>query len=161
MQSLQDLADVPADLDKDAVRGAVMENCAIQLSYAIKDPETAEWLARSTGTIQVDDEMRTVQRNVALAETVDPERRIRQAERYFIDENMFLMLPKGCAVLSVPGELARFVFTSPVNVEKTPAAREIRPAAGQTPPLSPQQTQQQHTQQAQRPAQPEAEEDFL
>jgi hypothetical protein len=156
MQSLQDLSDVPADLDKDAVRGAVMENCAIQLSYAIKDPETAEWLARSTGTVQVDDEMRTVQRNVALAETVDPERRIRQAERYLIDENMFLMLPKGCAVLSVPGQLARFVFTSPLKVEKTPAAREIRPAAGQTPPPAPQQTQQ-----AQRPAQPEAEEDFL
>jgi len=163
MQSLQDLADVPGDLDKDAVRGAVMENCAIQLSYAIKDPETAEWLARSTGTIQVDDEMRTVQRNVALAETVDPERRIRQAERYFIDENMFLMLPKGCAVLSVPGELARFVFTSPVNVEKNPAAREIRPAADQTPPSSPQQTQQQQTQQAQQGQRPSASEaeDFL
>jgi hypothetical protein len=72
-QSLQDLADCPADLDKDAVRGAVMENCAIQLSYAIKDPETAEWLARSTGKIQVDDEMRRVERNIALSETVLPE----------------------------------------------------------------------------------------
>jgi hypothetical protein len=35
---------------------------------------------------------------------------------------MFLMLPKGCSVLTVPGELARFVFTAPVAVEKNPAA---------------------------------------
>lgn len=125
-QSLQDLADCPADLDKDAVRGAVMENCAIQVSYAIKDPETAEWLARSTGKIQVDDEMRRVERNLALAETVLPERTIRQSERFFIDENMFLMLPKGCAVLTVPGELARFVFAAPVAVGKDPAAVTVK-----------------------------------
>lgn len=125
-QSLQDLADCPADLDKDAVRGAVMENCAIQVSYAIKDPETAEWLARSTGKIQVDDEMRRVERNLALAETVLPERTIRQSERFFIDENMFLMLPKGCAVFTVPGELARFVFAAPVAVGKDPAAVTVK-----------------------------------
>ncbi|MDI6751137.1 MAG: type IV secretory system conjugative DNA transfer family protein [Rhodocyclaceae bacterium] len=129
-QSLQDLADCPADLDKEAVRGAVMENCAIQLSYAVKDPETAEWLARSTGKIQVDDEMRRVERNLALSETVLPERTIRQSERYFIDENMFLMLPKACAVLTAPGQLARFVFTSPVKVEKDPAARAIVATGG-------------------------------
>ena len=35
-----------------------MENCAIQLSYRIKDPDTAEWLAASTGIILVDDETR-------------------------------------------------------------------------------------------------------
>ncbi len=128
-QSLQDLADVPADLDKDAVRGAVMENCAIQLSYSIKDPETADWLARSTGKIQVDDELRHVERNIALSETVLPERTIRQSERFFIDENMFLMLPKACAVLSMPGELARFVFTAPVQVDKNPAAVAVVPTA--------------------------------
>lgn len=38
-QSLQDLADMPADLGKDAVRGSVMENCAIQLSESPPDPE--------------------------------------------------------------------------------------------------------------------------
>lgn len=130
MQSLQDLADCPADLDRDAVRGAVMENCAIQISYAVADPETAEWLARSTGKIQVDDEMRRVERNVALAETVLPERTIRQSERYLIDENMFLMMPKACAVLRVPRELARFVFTASVAVEKDPAAVAVSATGG-------------------------------
>lgn len=116
-QSLQDLADCPADLDKDAVRGSVMENCAVQISYAVKDPDTAEWLARSTGTIQVDDEARQVTKNLALAEHMADERTIRQSERYFIDENMFQNLPKGIAVLAMPGHLARFAQTSMIPLE--------------------------------------------
>ncbi|MCZ2172986.1 MAG: type IV secretory system conjugative DNA transfer family protein [Burkholderiales bacterium] len=121
-QSLQDLADCPADLDKDAVRGSVMENCGIQLSYAIKDPETAEWLAASTGTVLVDDESRRVNKNIALQEKIDSERTLRQADRYLIDVNMLMNLPKGCGALAVAGQLARFCYTSPVPAERTPAA---------------------------------------
>lgn len=121
-QSLQDLADVPADLDKDAVRGAVMENCAVQLSYRIKDPETAEWLAASTGTILVDDEIRKVEKNLALTETVDKQRSIRQAERYFVDTNMLMNMPKGCGLLVGAGKLPSFCYTSPVKVERGEAA---------------------------------------
>lgn len=121
-QSLQDLADCPADLDKDSVRGSVMENCGIQLSYAIKDPETAEWLAASTGTILVDDESRQVRKNLALAESVDNDRTIRQAERYHIDTNMLMRMPKGCGVLGIAGSLSAFCYTSPVPAERSPAA---------------------------------------
>ena len=113
-QSLQDLADCPADLDKDAVRGGVMENCAIQLSYRIKDPETAEWLAASTGTILVDDESRKIEKNLALTETVSKERMVRQAERYFVDTNMLMNMPKGCGLLVGAGKLPSFCYTSPV-----------------------------------------------
>jgi len=127
-QSLQDLADVPADLDKDSVRGAVMENCAIQLSYRIKDPETAEWLAASTGTILVDDEMRKVERNIALAETVRPERTIRLAERYYVDTNMLMNLPAGCGVLAGATCLPAFCYTSPVIVEKRSTALQTTQA---------------------------------
>lgn len=117
-QSLHDLADVPADLDKDSVRGAVMENCAIQLSYRIKDPETAEWLAASTGTILVDDEVRKIERNLALSETVLPERTVRMAERFLIDTNMLMNLPAGCGVLSGASALPSFCYTSPVRADK-------------------------------------------
>lgn len=127
-QSLQDLADCPADLDKDMVRGAVMENCAIQLSYAIKDPDTALWLSTSTGTILVDDETRTVQKNVALTETVHGERRISMAERPFIDTNMFMNLPKSCGVLAMPGQLARFCYTSPPKTTRSEEAITPTPA---------------------------------
>ena len=127
-QSLQDLKDAPADLDKDSVQGSVTENCAVQLSYALKDPDTAEWLSRSTGTILVDDETRTVTRNIAQAETIHKERRISMAERPFVDLNMFLNLPKGCGVLTCPGALAQFIYTSPPIVTRTAAALVITPA---------------------------------
>jgi hypothetical protein len=129
-QSLQDLADVPADLDRESVRGAVMENCAIQFSYRIKDPDTAEWLAASTGTILVDDEVRKVERNLALAETVRPERTIRQAERFFVDENMLMNMPTGCGVLVGATKLPAFCYTSPVVVVKRDKAREIVASEG-------------------------------
>ncbi|MDD4887622.1 MAG: type IV secretory system conjugative DNA transfer family protein [Thiomonas sp.] len=129
-QSLQDLADCPADLDKDMVRGAVMENCAIQLSYAIKDPDTALWLSTATGTILVDDETRTIKKNIAAAETVDKERRVSMAERPFIDTNMFMNLPKACGVLAMPGHLARFCYTSPPKTLRSEEAITPTPAQG-------------------------------
>lgn len=129
-QSLQDLADCPADLDKDMVRGAVMENCAVQLSYAIKDPDTALWLSTATGTILVDDETRTIKKNIAAAETVDKERRVSMAERPFIDMNMFMNLPKGCGVLAMPGSLARFCYTSPPKTLRSEEAITPTPATG-------------------------------
>lgn len=128
-QSLQDLADVPGDLDKDSVKGAVMENCAIQLSYRIKDPDTAEWLAASTGIILVDDETRKIERNLALTETVLPERSVRMAERHLIDTNMIMNLPAGCGALVGATKLPAFCYTSPVVVAKHDAALTVTPAA--------------------------------
>jgi hypothetical protein len=128
-QSFEDLRDCPADLDAEMVKGAVIENCAIQLSYRIKDPITAELLARSTGTILVDTETREVEKNVLLTETVG-DRRISQSERYLVDVNMITSLPVpdqeqktiGCGVLVGAGKLAQFCFTSPIMVERNKAA---------------------------------------
>ncbi|KXS30847.1 MAG: Mobilization protein TriK [Candidatus Gallionella acididurans] len=131
-QSLQDLADVPADLDKDSVRGAVMENCAIQGGYRIKDPETAEWLAAATGPILVDDEARKIERNLALSETVLAERTVRMAERFLIDTNMLMNLPAGCGVLSGASALPSFCYTSPVRAAKQPQAVTAVAVAGFT-----------------------------
>lgn len=115
MQSVADLASVPKDLDKEAVKGSVFENTSIKISYAIEDPDTAELVARTTGKIQADDESRQVRKNLALSERVDGDRTIRQSERYYIDDTMISNMPKGCAMLKIPGKLARFCFTSPVN----------------------------------------------
>jgi hypothetical protein len=144
-QSLQDLADCPADLDKDSVRGAVMENCGLQLSYRVKDPETAEWLSKSTGTILVDDETRRVKRNVALSEEVDGERNIRQADRYYIDENMFMNLPKSCGVLTGVSPLAQFCYTSPIIVQKNGLAITPATFAAAADSPSPDAAEHQHT----------------
>lgn len=120
-QSLGDLRDCPADLDADSVVASVNENCTIKLAYAVKDPDTADWLARMSGLILVDDEIRQVKTNVGLTETRNGERTLRQAERTLIDTNMLQALPDRCAVLFGAG-LAQFFFTSPILVNKSAQA---------------------------------------
>ena len=120
-QSLGDLRDCPADLDADSVVASVNENCAIKLAYMVKDPDTADWLARMSGLILVDDEIRQVKTNAGLTETRNGERTLRQAERNLIDTNMLQALPERCAVLFGAG-LAKFFFTSPIMVNKSTKA---------------------------------------
>jgi type IV secretory pathway TraG/TraD family ATPase VirD4 len=118
-QSEADLRDCPADLNAEAVLGAVMENCSLKLVYRVEDPKTAEWLARKSGRIQVDDEVRRVSKNAALSEVVSDERQIRQTERFLIDENMILNLRKSQAVVFGNG-LPHFITTSPIPTTKKP-----------------------------------------
>lgn len=118
-QSIDDLRDCPADLNGDAVIGAVVENCKIKVAYRIQNPETALWLAKMSGTIQVDDETRRTSVNTGLAETLDAERTIRQAERYYIDENMFLNLPNFVCVIYAPSVSPRFASIQPLKVDKS------------------------------------------
>ncbi|PPD45434.1 MAG: MFS transporter [Methylotenera sp.] len=120
-QSLGDLRDCPADLDPESVVASVNENCAIKMAYQVKDPDTALWLARMSGTILVDDETRQVKTNAGLTETRDGERTLRQAERQLVDTNMLHALPERCAVLYGAG-LAQFFFTSPIQVTKSSEA---------------------------------------
>jgi hypothetical protein len=120
-QSLGDLRDGPADLDPESVLASVNENCAIKMAYSVKDPDTADWLARMSGQILVDDEIRQVKTNFGLAETRENNRSLRQTERPLIDTNMLQALPERCAVLYGAG-LAQFFFTAPILVAKTKAA---------------------------------------
>ncbi|EHX5738739.1 type IV secretory system conjugative DNA transfer family protein [Shigella sonnei] len=101
-QAIDDLRDCPSDLNGDSVIGVVIENAKFKLIYKIQNPETAEWAAKMTGSILVDDEMRKVRTDLSLTEKVDTDRMIRQAESYYVDSNMFLNLP----------ERVGFVFTS-------------------------------------------------
>ncbi|HFJ4359894.1 TPA: type IV secretory system conjugative DNA transfer family protein [Salmonella enterica] len=101
-QATDDLRDCPSDLNGDSVIGAVVENAKFKLIYKIQNPETAEWAAKMTGSILVDDEMRKVRTDLSLTEKVDTDRMIRQAESHYVDSNMFLNLP----------EKVGFVFTS-------------------------------------------------
>lgn len=120
-QSLGDLKDCPSDLNSDSVVSSINENCALKISYAVKDPDTADWLARMSGSILVDDETRQVRANVGLTEIRENGRSLRQAERNLVDTNMLQSLPERCAVLFGVG-LARFFFTSPIIVKKMQAA---------------------------------------
>jgi len=117
-QSLGDLKDCASDLNPESVVSSINENCSIKISYAVKDPDTADWLARMSGSILVDDETRQVKANVGLTEVRENGRSLRQAERNLIDTNMLQSLPERCAVLFGAG-LARFFFTSAILVKKT------------------------------------------
>jgi hypothetical protein len=116
-QSLGDLRDCPKDIDPDSVVASINENCAIKLTYKVNDPNTADWLARMSGQILVDDEIRSIKTTKTLAEVKNPDRMLRQTERCLIDTNMLQSLPSRCAILYGNG-LADFIFTSPIKVTK-------------------------------------------
>ncbi|WP_033577494.1 type IV secretory system conjugative DNA transfer family protein [Dickeya chrysanthemi] len=117
-QSVKDLYDCPADLDGDAVAGSVIENCKFMLVYRLRDPDTADWVARMTGSILVDDEMRKVKTDTFLTEKIDTDRMIRQAERYYIDTNMLLNLPKFVGFVFTQNDLAKATKLSPILAKK-------------------------------------------
>lgn len=119
-QSIADLRDCPADLNGDAVVGAVVENAKFKLVYKLQDPDTADWVARMSGTILVDDESRKARTNGVLTETIDDERMIRQAERYFIDTNMLQNLPPFVSYIFTATSLPRASLISPLKVKKQP-----------------------------------------
>ena len=119
-QSVADLRDCPADLNGDAVVGAVVENCKFKLVYKLQDPDTAEWVARMSGTILVDDESRKVTTTAVLTEKVDDERMIRQAESYYIDGNMLQNLPKFVSYIFSANALAFPSLIAPLKVKKQP-----------------------------------------
>lgn len=131
-QSLGDLKDCPKDMNADAVVDAVVENCRIKVCYKVQNPVTAEWLAAMSGEAQVDDESQHVQRNLAHSETVDGDRTIRQASRYFIDMNMLLSLKNNVSVVYGAAPLAKFVSIQPLRVPKSRDAVRITVCDGGT-----------------------------
>jgi type IV secretory pathway TraG/TraD family ATPase VirD4 len=127
-QSFTDLKDCPASLNPEMVIGAVIENTPAKLIYKLEDPDTADWLQRKSGIIQVDDETKVLNRNVALSETTEGERSVRQAEHFLFDTNKLSNLPPGWGVLFGQG-LAQACYVSAVPVKKcreaiTPEAAE-------------------------------------
>jgi type IV secretory pathway TraG/TraD family ATPase VirD4 len=120
-QSFTDLKDCPADMNPDMVVGAVVENTPAKMIYKIEDPDTADWFARRSGVILVDDETRVLDKNIALAETTGAERSIRQAEHFLFDSNKLTNLTAGWAVLFGKG-LAQSCYVSPYRVTKCVAA---------------------------------------
>lgn len=131
-QALGDLRDCPKDINPDAVVDAVVENCKVKIVYRVQSPDTAEWMAAMSASIQVDDEVRRVKRNAAQAEIVDPERNIRQAERFFVDTNMLLKLPDNVGVLYGQG-LAKFVTIRHLPTQKSREAVRIQVVKGTKP----------------------------
>ncbi|WP_318479610.1 type IV secretory system conjugative DNA transfer family protein [Photobacterium leiognathi] len=118
-QSVADLRDCPADLNADAVVGAVVENTKFKLVYKLQDPETAKWVAAMSGTILVDDETRIAETTTALSEIIDDKRTIRQAERNYVDSNMLMFLPPFVSYIFTATDTPRPSLIAPIKVNKT------------------------------------------
>ena len=71
-----------------------------------------------SGTILVDDEVRKAKTDAVLTETIDDERTIRQAERFFTDSNMILNLPDFVSFIFTTKTLPAASLISPIRVKK-------------------------------------------
>lgn len=131
-QAITDFRLGPADLDPEGVKGAVVENCKVFLTYQLQDPDTAEWVGRRTGEIQVDDETRRVETNAVMAEVIESERSIKQTGRNFFDINTLTNLPPRVAVFRDDG-LAQFVTIHPIPTIKSHDAIKIVGVPGDVP----------------------------
>ena len=119
-QSIGDLRDCPADLNGDSVVSSIVENTKFKLVYKLQDPETAEWIAKMSGLILVDDETRKIEVSDVLTEEVSHDRSIRQAERFYVDTNMLLNLPPFVSFIFTAKDLTAASLISPVKVKKRP-----------------------------------------
>ena len=73
-----------------------------------------------SGTILVDDELRKAKTDNMLTETIDGERTIRRAERFFIDSNMILNL-RFCQLYLYDKTLPSASLVSADKGQKAPA----------------------------------------
>jgi hypothetical protein len=118
-QSINDLK-TPDDinLDGEATYRSISTNSQLKLVYGGADSDTAEWVAKLSGTIvkQVTS-MEKVTVKSAGAEEWDLGRTIKPLEEALITENVALTLPPRVCVVFRPSELATVTFTAPVPVK--------------------------------------------
>jgi len=115
-QSYTDLRNCPKDMDSESVISSVIENAAIHVNYKSNDVDLAETIAKSTGSISIDEEVRDLEVNGVWAEESNGHRSLRKGERDLIDTNMIMNLPEGCAVLRWSG-LSKIIHVCPVYVD--------------------------------------------
>ncbi len=122
-QSINDLK-TPDDinLDGEATYRSISTNSQLKLVYGGADSDTAEWVAKLSGSIvkQVTS-MEKVTVKAAGAEAWDLGRTIKPLEEALIPENVALTLPPRVCAVFRPSELATVTFTSPVNIQEMTA----------------------------------------
>lgn len=123
-QSINDLTNVPENMDEKAFAGSVLANCPLKFTYRAADHETAQYFSDLSGKILVDDESRSTEKTLSLTDRVVGEKQIRQSERNFIDINTMLSLPPKTGVLFGNG-IAKLSTVYPIQVKKNPDSKKI------------------------------------
>lgn len=120
-QSIGDLADVGGDLNPEAVKDAVMQNCGLQFVYRVMGKETADFFADNSGTKNITQETKTyIQRGAVFVERY-ASRSLRTESAPHIEANEILTLADAEAVVFGLGVPIR-VAIAPVRVEKSESA---------------------------------------
>lgn len=95
-----------------SMQNAIETNTQFSIYYRAIDPETAEWVAKQTGTTNITvTRMEKVNTNSAGAEIWDNTRMLSQEQQYLIPENVIKTLPPMTGVLVMPNKLAQIVRT--------------------------------------------------
>ncbi|MEO4202841.1 type IV secretion system DNA-binding domain-containing protein [Acinetobacter pittii] len=123
-QSINDLTNVPENMDANAFAGSVLANCPLKFTYRAADHETAQYFSDLSGRILGDDESRSTEKTLSLTDRVVGEKQIRQSERNLIDINMMLSLPPKTGVLFGNG-IAKISTIYPIQVKKNPDSKKI------------------------------------
>lgn len=123
-QSINDLTNVPENMDANAFAGSVLANCPLKFTYRAADHETAQYFSDLSGRILADDESRSTERTLSLTDRVVGEKQVRQSERNLIDINMMLSLPPKTGVLFGNG-IAKISTVYPIQVKKNTDSKKI------------------------------------
>lgn len=125
-QNLGDLR-TPADrtLDGNAVVSSVLANCQIKLIFGGTDYETAELVAKSSGTTTLNVAQREDMETDALgAEHYGARRSLQKVEQALIPENDVLTFPPRVACLLAPNQLASVLSVAPLRSKGTKAVAQ-------------------------------------
>jgi hypothetical protein len=141
-QNFGDLA-APTDtrIDGEGALQTVRTNSQVKMLFGGTDPETAEWIADSSGTrLKKITQMEQTEVNRSGGETFAPVRRLKNEEENYIPINDIMGLPPRVGVLFRPHELAEIVAVDKIALKPAAAAHpgpSPAPSAPQPPPASP------------------------
>ena len=107
-------------LNAEAIESALFVNCQHKLYYCALDADTAEWVARSSGT-GWNESLRSESTSVNKygGETWGDARQIVQTESAYVTINKISSLPERVGVLFRPNTLAETIFTCWVAADKS------------------------------------------
>ena len=128
LQSIDDMRDVPSDLNADAVQGAIVQNCKLTVTYRVLDFKTAQWFAQNSGMKLIDTEIKRADTDATLIE-VSGERSFTSKSVPFISENELMTLRNREAILFGLG-LPQRIFILPLIAEKSDDAIRLHHAEG-------------------------------
>lgn len=107
-------------LDAGSVEGAVNVNCQVKILYGTTDADTAEWVARTSGTRRVFlAQLEKAETGAFGGEKWASDRSFREDEAPLISPNTVLAMQPRVAIALVPGHAARMLYPAWMPYTKT------------------------------------------